>query len=526
MPKRNRRSKYDVIYGLQVGQYYDVPDAGHSGPISHRTGDRAADFAARAAQVGVIVPTTKSNLESVLIRHTRETGHKYKVDRHRVEQPHRDPATGVTITKIFDVLRVTRMPDSWQPTRKKIPNNPETYRQRAHRAAQNLLLHTAWDVVTDADLPGKRAALTDKNHPDHEATVAWLAEFKKVHAPELEMVRVAHNIAAGVIGEACEFLLAERKKTMNAKHEVTLPHENVRRVHPVRAEAVKILTEKMNKLYPDCGISIIERNKAVAGNEWVVLMAVDMVGMDAEQRREQELLEKQQRELTRVLQSGPPENRMSNGIPYNYLWWQDFVQTNPLVHPLKPGEQALVCFMRRDIHGSTTEPRMEDVRNQVERANQRWQQWADMNPDYTGQAPQYGIVGRVAQGGYMIVVLERLDRDSESGAYSDGVVRWDLSRPESLPVRPGTYRSLACGRPGPGGSWEPVRSSAEVHDAVMALRHRYNIFCSFTPQAMHGAGVYMIGRIAAKDGNEVDLSEAAQVDKSTENVSLSDIMGE
>lgn len=523
MPKRNRISKYDVIYGLQVGQYYDVPFAGHSGSIAPRTGDRHTDYAARAAQVGVIVPTTKSNLESVLIRHTRETGNKYQVTQERVERPVVDPDTGIRIVRIFDVLRVTRMPDNWTPTRKRNGQHPETQRQRAYRAERDLLLSTSWDVVDDADLPGKRPVLKDAEHPDHEATLAWLAEFKQAHAPELEAVRIAHVIAQGVVAEACETLLSERTKTFKGKREVTLPHENVRRVHPNRDRAKQILQEKVDSMYKGQNIAIMERMRAVAGKNWTVLAAVDTQAINEDEIRQQMLLDKQQRELTRVLDGGPPRNRMNKDVPYNYLWWDDFVLVNPKIHPIEPGEQALVCFVRRDVRAATTEPRIDDMRKQITRANQRWQEYVEANPDCGIEAPQYGIVGRYMQSGYTILVLERLSRDSETGAYSDNVIRWDLSRPESLPVRPGTYRSLACGRPSATG-WEPARSSAEVHDAVMTLRHRYNIYCSFVPQSMHGAGVYMIGRIASKDGEEVDLNNI--VDNTPDNGNLSDIMGE
>lgn len=485
--KRNRASKYDAIYALKVGESYSVPYKPDGSPLPD---DPASRIIQTRHAVNNVVPTTLANLRSVLFKHTQATGHKYNLEVHdRPPQP---------------VIVVTRMPDAWEPPKRRVDGRRSAETQRVYE----------WRQRRDQALLDAWAAFP------HRAEVPLSPEHTR-------LLRQAQLYCRDLAGQANAAL-------RRGEPEFILRKDHLRLVHPDIDVAAKFVAREASKAGGN--VVVVDDIRRIVGRTTTVKTLRDR---EAEARRiaTEEAVARAVAASLDGIDAAPeardevPHIRRGRGADFDYLWWQDFAWKNPRLHPLQPGERAVVCFMRPPPYNGDAKPRIEDIERYLETARTRWQKLCDEHPEWgMVEAPEYRLVGKFPCHGVDSHLadnrgIERIKRDPESGAVEELVLEWDLSDPYSLPVQSGRFVLARCGR-WRGGEWVPVEQHSELHDALRTLKE-HRVLVHPHAQYGYGKGVYLLER---RVDNVEDLQalrrEPAPEDKVTADVDLSDLLGD
>ena len=487
MSTSTRRSKYDPIYALQIGQHFDVPLDPDDKPVHT---DPNVNRVVKRTQ---LVPTSVNNLRVVLSKHAASLQNTGRAPKYKLE-----------VLKESGVIRVTRMGNDYTQPKMRADNgdiSPSTARNYEWLKAQDAKLAAAWKAAAD-----------------------YKATGEKPTAEQLKLLRSARM--------NCEALAAEAVYRLRTADFYILRKDALRKVHGNIASACAAVIAEARKTGAE--ILIQEEVHRIGGKTLAVHCARSPA---SEARRiEQEakqlaLLEQELELITDVPVGAVPRDRMAPHYEFNFLWWNDFAWTSPLYHPLQPGERARVCFMR-PMNTSTTKPRIEDIERWVQMYNERWAKRVQENPQWGIEPPEYRLCGKFDLGGpdarYMDVRgLERIKRDPDSGAIQDVVLEWNMDDPWSLPIGPGKFQMVKVCTIDSLGNMVPCDEPRAVREQVKGLYERTGVQLNMCQQQFgYGKGVYLINR--RDDGIDLESlrPDADPQDSSTPSVSLSAIMGE
>lgn len=445
-PHRSRASKYDPIYTLKIGEHFDVPMLKADETTPH-------DEAMRTHLRNTIVPTSYSSLRTVLDRHTRQSGAKFNI----------------TPMPAIGVLRVHRMPESWVPKRSPKGEIKETTKRVYEwRAKQAALLLGAWRAY-EAHQTGE-----GQINPDQAQL----------------LTRAKHAI----MGAASEAIIALKR----GDEFTTIKRTALANIHPDAATAARMVMNAVKRELRDRRLNTTEE-LVMVGNMAKRCFAIR--DLDATERREKleatqlAALDSSAPAFTDILDGEKPVDRFGKGVPFNYIWWNDFAWVRPELHPLEPGARARVMFVRPTMFAES-KPRIEDIERWLAIYHDKWAKacadnaaWAYPHP------PEYRICGKFGTvPGGVVLGLERIDRNADGGVAA-AYPEWNTDDPFALPVKSGTFALVKCTWVDPFQQDQPSETR-DVLDALKVLRN-HGVRVTFSDQSkLYGSGVFMIDRAA------------------------------